>query len=118
MYCQHFFFFVRVLIHGREGYVAIEGYDKEYSEWFDVPKSIKRTSVKPSGSVSLLAGATPGMHWPLSEYYLRRVRISKQSRELLKPFEDAGYVIEDANEDPTGITFVARMFSPQKELLW
>lgn len=31
-------------------------------------------------------------------------RISKQSHELLKPFIEAGYTIEDANEDPKGMT--------------
>lgn len=58
----------------REGFKAIQRFDDEYSTWLNVPRSIKTTSVKPSGSVSLLAGSTPGMHWPISEHYLRRVR--------------------------------------------
>ena len=37
---------------------------KIYSDWLAVPKSIKTTSVKPSGTVSLLEGATPGLHYP------------------------------------------------------
>jgi len=37
------------------------------------------TSIKPSGTVSLLAGATPGMHYPESRFYIRRVRVSKNS---------------------------------------
>jgi hypothetical protein len=43
------------------GYHAIQEYDKAYSEWFAIPRSIKTTSIKPSGTVSLLAGATPGL---------------------------------------------------------
>ena len=39
-----------------------------YSDWFAIPKSIKTTSVKPSGTVSLLVGATPGMHYPESRF--------------------------------------------------
>ena len=51
-----------------------------------VPSSIKTTSVKPSGTVSLLAGATPGLHYPESRFYIRRIRLSKHS-ELLEPLE-------------------------------
>ena len=46
------------------GYDTIQKWDKVYSDWFAIPKSIKTTSVKPSGTVSLLAGATPGLHYP------------------------------------------------------
>ena len=58
-----------------------------------MPNSIKRTSVKPSGTVSLLAGATPGVHFPHSRFYLRRVRLGADS-ELLAPLQSAGYKVE------------------------
>jgi len=48
------------------GYDYIQDLDTKYSDWFAVPKSIKTTSIKPSGTVSLLAGATPGIHFPES----------------------------------------------------
>lgn len=35
-----------------EGYKAIEYYDTVYSDWLAIPKSIKKTSVKPSGCLS------------------------------------------------------------------
>ena len=54
-----------------DGYDVIQEWDKMYSDWFAVPKSIKTTSVKPSGTVSLLAGATPGLHYPESRFYIR-----------------------------------------------
>lgn len=38
---------------------------------------MQTTSIKPSGTVSLLAGASPGMHFPEGQYYIRRVRIRK-----------------------------------------
>ena len=41
-----------------DGYDVIQEWDKQYSDWMTVPNSIKTTSVKPSGTVSLLAGAT------------------------------------------------------------
>ena len=52
------------------------------------------TSIKPSGTVSLLAGATPGVHFPLSQHYIRRVRVSKNSN-LVEPLMQAGFPIEE-----------------------
>jgi len=84
------------------GYDTIQEWDKLYSDWFAIPKSIKTTSVKPSGTVSLLVGATPGMHYPESRFYIRRIRASKHS-ELLEPLKRAGYTVEPAfgSEDST-----------------
>jgi ribonucleoside-triphosphate reductase len=76
-----------------EGYKTVQHYDEVYSNWFCIPKSIKTTSIKPSGSISLLAGATPGMHYPENDYYIRRIRIAKNS-DLLKACQDAGYFTE------------------------
>ena len=87
----------------KAGYNLIQERDKVYSEWLAVPRSIKTTSIKPSGSVSLLAGATPGMHYPISPYYIRRVRIGSNS-PLLDILRDAGYHVEEAvNEDATHV---------------
>jgi adenosylcobalamin-dependent ribonucleoside-triphosphate reductase len=84
------------------GYNVIQEWDNMYSQWFAVPNSIKTTSVKPSGTVSLLAGATPGLHYPESRFYIRRVRLSNIS-PLIPPLEKAGYKIEPAfgSEDTT-----------------
>jgi len=77
------------------GYQHIQKLDDEYSNWFAIPKSIKTTSIKPSGTVSLLAGSTPGIHFPESRYYIRRMRIGATSN-LIAPLEKAGYKIEPA----------------------
>jgi adenosylcobalamin-dependent ribonucleoside-triphosphate reductase len=84
------------------GYDTIQDWDKVYSDWFAIPKSIKTTSVKPSGTVSLLAGATPGLHYPESRFYIRRIRLSINS-DLVEPLKKAGYKIEPAfgSEDST-----------------
>ena len=78
-----------------------------YSDWLAVPRSIKTTAVKPSGTVSLLVGATPGMHYPESRFYIRRIRISKHS-ELIIPLQQAGYNVEPAfgSEDSTVVVDV------------
>lgn len=86
------------------GYDTIQYYDEVYSDWLAVPRSIKTTSIKPSGTVSLLAGATPGIHYPESQYYIRRVRVATNS-PLLKPLMEAGYYIEPSVNDP-GTTVV------------
>ena len=90
-----------------KGYDTIQEWDKQYSDWFAVPKSIKTTSVKPSGTVSLLVGATPGMHYPESRFYIRRMRLSKHS-ELIEPLKKAGYKLEPAfgSEDSTMVVEV------------
>jgi ribonucleotide reductase alpha subunit len=78
-----------------EGYQTIRKYDKQYSEWLCVRESIRVTTVKPSGSVSLLSGASPGVHWPVGgEYFLRAIRFSDQD-PMLHLFKAAGYKMED-----------------------
>jgi ribonucleoside-triphosphate reductase (thioredoxin) len=87
-----------------DGYKTVLYYDKVYSEWFAVPESKKVTTVKPSGTLSLLAGATAGIHFPESRYYIRRVRLSATS-PLVKALSKAKYKVEPASEDPDN-TFV------------
>jgi len=75
------------------GYDKIQSWDKQYSDWLCVPRSIKTTSIKPSGTVSLLGGVTPGIHYPISEYYIRNIRFQEGSA-LLEQLKQAGYHIE------------------------
>ena len=84
-----------------QGYDYIQDLDSVYSEWLGIPLSIKTTSVKPSGTVSLLCGATPGIHPPHSAFYIRNIRVSEHS-PLLQAARDAGYPTEkDAYADAT-----------------
>lgn len=89
------------------GYETIQYYDEVYSDWLAVPKSIKTTSVKPSGSISLVAGVTPGVHYPISNYYIRRSRISA-NHELIPYLSKAGYYIEPDVTNPDN-TFVVEV---------
>lgn len=75
------------------GYDYIGALDREYSEWLCVPQSIKRTAVKPSGTVSLVAGSTPGVHFDHAPFYVRRVRFADTS-PLLAAIIAAGYPVE------------------------
>lgn len=80
-------------------YDEIQYKDEVYSSWLRCNKSIKTTSVKPSGTVSLLAGATPGIHDPTFKTYIRRIRLSKNS-PLVNALEEAGYPTPDCPYNP------------------
>jgi len=88
----------------KEAYVWLRSYDKWYSIEKGFPESIKLTTVKPSGTVSLLAGVTPGVHPnPAGPYYIRRIRMNSQS-PLIDVCRKNGYQIEyqrkfDGSED-------------------
>lgn len=73
-----------------KGYTRVRQLDEKYSNWLCIPESIKVTTVKPSGTVSLLPQSSPGIHYPHSEFYIRRIEIQKDS-PLEKPLEKAGY---------------------------
>jgi adenosylcobalamin-dependent ribonucleoside-triphosphate reductase len=81
-------------------YTYIQYVDQKYAEWLGVPKSIKTTSVKPSGTVSLVAGELPGIHYAESENYYSTVRVAANS-PFVPLLQEAGYRIEPAVSDPT-----------------
>jgi ribonucleotide reductase alpha subunit len=84
-------------------YIYLREYDRIYSRDAGFPTSIKLTTVKPSGTLSLLAGVTPGAHPGYSEHYIRRIRMSANS-ELVSVCRNNGFRIEyvrnfDGTED-------------------
>jgi len=88
----------------KDAYKWLRGYDKWYSGEHGFPESVKLTTIKPSGTLSLLAGVTPGVHPnPAGPYYIRRVRISSQS-PLIDVCRKHGFPLEyqrnfDRSED-------------------
>lgn len=90
-----------------QGYETIKRYDNIYSEWFGIRESIKMTTVKPSGTVSILAGESPGVHWtPGGEYFDRAIRFANDD-PMLPLFKMANYRVEPASESPdtTSVVF-------------
>ncbi|MFX1410550.1 MAG: fused protease/ribonucleoside-triphosphate reductase [Promethearchaeota archaeon] len=85
-----------------KAYDYLQELDEQYSGWLCIPRSIKITTVKPSGTVSLLPGVPPGIHYPHSEYYIRRIRLSKNS-DLIRHIRNAGYKIEDDSYSPNTV---------------
>lgn len=83
-----------------DGFKILKEYDNVYSEWLGVRESIKITTVKPTGTTSLLVGESPGVHWsPGGTYFNRAMRIDAQS-PIIPLFREAGYTIEPASESP------------------
>lgn len=58
------------------GYRTLEDFDIDYSGKWGCNRSIKLTTVKPSGTLSLLAGVTPGIHAAFAQCMIRRIRFS------------------------------------------
>lgn len=84
-------------------YLHLREFDKEYSEQHGFPTSIKITTVKPSGTLSLLSGVTPGAHPGYSHYFIRRMRMASNI-PLVDACKANGYKIEpvlnfDGTED-------------------
>lgn len=74
-------------------YKHVEELDKAYSKSIGVKESIKLTTVKPSGTVSLLPGVTPGVHPAFSQHYIRRIRMAA-SDPLVEACRVNGYRVE------------------------
>ena len=74
-------------------YTKLREYDKVWSKERGWNKSIKITTLKPSGTLSLLAGSSPGIHPAYAPYYIRRMRIA--SNHTLVAYAKAhGYEVE------------------------
>jgi hypothetical protein len=95
------------------GYATVINYDKTYSEWLGIRESIKTTTIKPSGTVSILSGESPGVHWtPGGQFFLRAIRFSNEDA-MLPLFKMANYRVEPASESPNTTSVV---FFPIKSL--
>ena len=76
-------------------YKNLREYDKVWSKEMGYNRSIKLTTIKPSGTLSLLGGSTPGCHPAYSKYYIRRVRMSSTDK-LVTTCRELGYFVEFA----------------------
>lgn len=87
----------------KSAYEELRKFDKEYSALHGWPESIKLTTVKPSGTLSLLAGVTSGVHPAYSQHFIRRIRMAS-GLELVQKCKEHGYKVEavrnfDGTED-------------------
>jgi ribonucleotide reductase alpha subunit len=86
-----------------ETYTKLRSFDKQYSKEHGFNTSVKLTTVKPSGTLSLLPGVTPGCHPAYARFMIRRIRIAS-NHSLVNVCRDSGYPVEyqrnfDGSED-------------------
>lgn len=91
----------------KETYDSLRAFDEEYSKAHGWPRSIKLTTVKPSGTLSLLAGVTPGCHPAYAQFLIRRIRLAADS-PLISTIREHGYKVEfvkqyDGTDDRTTV---------------
>ena len=78
-----------------EVYTHLREFDNYWSDLNNTARSIKLTTVKPSGTLSLLAGVTPGVHPAFARHYIRRVRMASDDA-LVEYCRAKGYDVEYA----------------------
>lgn len=77
-----------------ECYKGLRDYDDYYSAIRGFNRSVKLTTVKPSGTLSLLGGIyTPGGHPGYARYFIRRIRMASDS-SLVETCRSHGYHVE------------------------
>ena len=86
-----------------DAYTELRSFDEYYSQKHGFNKSIKLTTCKPSGTLSLLPGVTSGIHPAYAQYMIRRVRIAA-GHPLIETCKQNGYKVEaqrnfDGTED-------------------
>ena len=73
----------------RRGYKIVRAVNRRLASDAGVPASIRVTTIKPSGTISQLAGVSSGMHFPTFQYALRRMRVGNDSA-FCRALKDAG----------------------------
>jgi ribonucleoside-diphosphate reductase alpha chain len=89
----------------RHWYGACRDEASRYAKELGVNAPITVTTVKPSGTISLLNGSSPGIHAPYAAYYLRRTRIAKND-PMAGAMMEAGVPYEEDIYDKSGHTWV------------
>ena len=102
-------------------YEALSALDDEYSAKNGFPRSVRLTTVQPSGTLSLLPGVTPGVHPAYARYYIRRVRFGAAD-PLVEACRKRGYKVQwdiglDGREDHTRYVVEFPCQSPENATL-
>ncbi len=102
-------------------YNRLRNFDEKWSAELGISKSIKLTAIKPSGTLSLLAGVTPGIHPAYARHYIRRVRIGAGD-PIVDYCRLRGYPVQydiglDGKEDHKTVVVTFPCESPENALL-
>lgn len=102
-------------------YDNLRALDIAYSAEHGFPKSVRLTTVQPSGTLSLLPGVTPGIHPAYARHYIRRVRFGAAD-PLVEACRKRGYKVLfdigiDGREDHTRYVVEFPCKSPDNAVL-
>jgi len=102
-------------------YKYLRDYDARYSEINGFNPSIKLTTIKPSGTLSLLPGVTPGIHPGYAQYMYRRITIAADHK-LVEVCRKKGYPVEyklnfDGTEDYNSVIVTFPFAYPEGTIL-
>jgi hypothetical protein len=86
-------------------YVTCREEANNYADELRVNRPITVTTVKPSGTISLLNGSSPGIHAPYAPFYIRRARLAVND-PMTPALMEAGVPHEPDQYDQTGRTLV------------
>jgi ribonucleotide reductase alpha subunit len=105
----------------RNGYEHLDAFDIKYSEEHNMPRSVRLTTVQPSGTLSLLPGVTPGIHPAFARFYIRRVRFNSAD-PIVDACRKRGYKVQwevglDGREDRTKYVVEFPCESPEGSVL-
>ena len=75
-------------------YEYLREYDISYSKKIGVDTSVKLTTIKPSGTLSLLSGVCSGAHPGIYQYFIRRIRIASSNTQLINLAKKNNFFIE------------------------
>jgi len=84
-----------------DGYDTVRNSNTLLASEAGVPNSIRLTTVKPSGTVSLLPWVSPGVHHPVKKTFIRRITFA-QTDPAVERLIEAGVPYEPLATDPTG----------------
>lgn len=102
-------------------YKYLRDYDDRYSKLNGLNTSIKLTTIKPSGTLSLLPGVTPGIHPGYAQYMYRRITVAAD-HVLVNVCRKNGYPIEykknfDGTEDYNSVIVTFPFAYPEGTIL-
>lgn len=83
-------------------YHHVDEINEEHAHALGAKPAIKKTTMKPSGTVSKLPGLSAGIHFHYAPYLLQRIRFHELD-ENLKVLQACGFPMEPAQREPNTI---------------
>lgn len=83
----------------RNNYHHVVKCNEKFAQEMGIPPSIRVTTIKPEGTISLITGLNPGIHFPIVKYGIRRINVGNGS-PLINVLKEAGFNMEPSEYSP------------------